>query len=1226
MDFNIDNYISNLQYINKDFNSLWEEILETVPKLTNKWDPNESNESDPLVVLLKELGIISDKVNYNTDKNILESFPDLLTQLRTAYSVFNSLGYNPNWYRSATTTINIIYNGGTENKSYIEVNESDLKGKEIIFPKFTSLCDDEKNIVYTTLEDVTFKLGEITQKSVRAIEGTLNNYEINGSTLITADNLDNENKLYFTQNNIAQNGIYISNTEDFKNFDIDEYNRIELKDRISTPTIAKDTLWKRVDNLYQYLPVSYVFKFGIDPSNGSNYIQFPEDVGTLINDGIYIKYILSNGEAGNIKKSALSTFLDTNFSISAGSITTTDEDGNSSSVEENVVIKNFTINNALASQNGKDPETISEMRNNYQKIVGTFNTLVTLRDYENYIYTYENNLGENLVSNIRVSDRTNDLYDYIPYVSLEESGDENTKEIPAPEGKDGLTVYDLRLYPLSAKSVISSKSDYDKTFEYGQKEIQNRIINATDDVKCISHSYKADIGQPIIVNYDIIGQIYLQKTVSKSEAQEIKSNIDLAIYQNFNARKLSFGEAIDYSTLVSVVKNADPRIQYVAINPISYEVDENSLSQTRDEKFVSSGYDVTKRSILKGLTPWTQFDTFKYQWGQTNNKKAPTKITIEEKDRKQNFIKSYVKVLDKNAQSYKVKKNESFNFILPEYVSKTAYSNYFYLVNNIELKANVPHTLEGNEKIEIYEERPWKTEAGEYIKDPKAKLAATLKAGTIVRSNLDIETHEITNALNMGSKYILEVVDKNISEIKNTAIIGKAVETPRIKIATNSIGLLKYLRALANGEVNTYKSLKNGSAINAGYLLNMGEYLMWANDTDPVLEVGLIGEGNTIIASGGISFPSDNPTAGLIITGNEDIDKIDFITVNSNILTCQTNVLYSLGEGNTIKATKNGNDVTLFSNIGNNPEYPFYIDADTIIYQNENEAEGTITGVAKDDLIHGLLTLKILSSPDTSQTLLKDATTEQIIEILNLDVNDLTPKTITSIPYEGNNSFYTNAVLEYAGGAGLYLTDKEADILEFLTYINTSNIDFSTYFKTLNQEKITALVPGVENELFIFPAIFRNDNSQNIIRNVIIKNKGQSLKLNSIYIDKEGNIQKASERTAEIYGLDQIGPIYKVVNEAVYYQDENNPTVKVNTIELSSEGYRILQPSEIYVIDFNVVTQPSDEELIKDPTDASTFFRKEHPYNRYVIPKLKDSDDLGNALTNLTISSLSIKE
>ena len=74
------NPLSNLSYTNKDFNSIYVELLDLVKQLTYKWDPSISNESDPGNILLKLDAIIGDKNNYNIDKNILENFPETLTQ------------------------------------------------------------------------------------------------------------------------------------------------------------------------------------------------------------------------------------------------------------------------------------------------------------------------------------------------------------------------------------------------------------------------------------------------------------------------------------------------------------------------------------------------------------------------------------------------------------------------------------------------------------------------------------------------------------------------------------------------------------------------------------------------------------------------------------------------------------------------------------------------------------------------------------------------------------------------------------------------------------------------------------------------------------------------------------------------------------------------------------------------------------------------------------------
>ena len=72
-------YLDTTSYTNKDFRSIWPELLELVNDLTDKWDPNNSNEADPGVALLKLKAFVADKLNYNIDKNTLENFPSSVT-------------------------------------------------------------------------------------------------------------------------------------------------------------------------------------------------------------------------------------------------------------------------------------------------------------------------------------------------------------------------------------------------------------------------------------------------------------------------------------------------------------------------------------------------------------------------------------------------------------------------------------------------------------------------------------------------------------------------------------------------------------------------------------------------------------------------------------------------------------------------------------------------------------------------------------------------------------------------------------------------------------------------------------------------------------------------------------------------------------------------------------------------------------------------------------------
>ena len=76
----VNNPLSSMSYTNKDFQTIYPELLEAAKNLAKNWDPTISNESDPGVVLLKLSAIIGDKNNYNIDKNVLENYPETYTQ------------------------------------------------------------------------------------------------------------------------------------------------------------------------------------------------------------------------------------------------------------------------------------------------------------------------------------------------------------------------------------------------------------------------------------------------------------------------------------------------------------------------------------------------------------------------------------------------------------------------------------------------------------------------------------------------------------------------------------------------------------------------------------------------------------------------------------------------------------------------------------------------------------------------------------------------------------------------------------------------------------------------------------------------------------------------------------------------------------------------------------------------------------------------------------------
>lgn len=368
----------SISYTNLDFSSIYIELLELVKKLTYRWDPSISDESDPGVILLKLSALIADKCNYNIDKSILEAFPLSVTQDANAQQLYEQLGYYMNWYESAT--VPVILN-------WTQATAKDEEVKSYTIPKFTIITDDEDKINYALIgvegaSDIVVSDGIITTdaKELRmiAMEGTPVNYTYLGQdTVITAQMVDKDtHRIYFDTPWVAQNGVFITNTK--------QNNYAE---------------WKRVNNIYEQSYAELRYKFGYDNYSDSCYLEFPDNYSELFGDGIEITYMQIDEKYSDIPAQTLEKFL-------VG--VTPVEDSSVVLNQSNVAIKNY-----YKATGHKNKEDINEAYENYKKTVGTFHTLITLRDYLNYIRSTE----LDICSNAFVCDRTNDIQSTYKIVS-----------------------------------------------------------------------------------------------------------------------------------------------------------------------------------------------------------------------------------------------------------------------------------------------------------------------------------------------------------------------------------------------------------------------------------------------------------------------------------------------------------------------------------------------------------------------------------------------------------------------------------------------------------------------------------------------------------------------------------------------------------------------------------------------------------------------------------------
>ena len=578
----------------KDFYQIWNELLETASKISERWDPTSTNESDPGIVLLKVLTAVADKLNYAVDANTLEAFMPSAAQVESMRKLTDMLGYNMKYFRSATTDVQISYT----------LPETSPIDKQIYIERFTNIKDIDETINYVTLKRVYLN-AENTTKIVTCMEGELVECETEDDNIISMLQLDDNNRYFLPETQVAENGIFVTSINDG----------------------YESTEWDKVDNLNTQSLGTHCFKFGFDSKTNLPYIQFPDDISTIIEDGLKIKYIRTKGASGNISAKTLSK-------LSQPSNWANEEDAeaeaeNSDASTDYYNVDNYTAINLTAAKNGSDIETLTDAYNNYKRTIGTFDSLITCRDYMNKIYqmTVDDMNTTPLVSNIIVSDIRDDINKALTFCTFGKYGieynnvakkfdyssidnnhtytstawsdfiktvteDQVGQLYKVTADGDASTIlgyytcvfdgnnytmiklsteeidhFDLVFYPFKNTYGLNTKTEYVKSFKYDESNLLD-IKNGLEENKTISHKIVSPEPDDIacIKNYyNLNAKITTNYKVNVVEQTSILANIFTKLYEKFNARQVDFGEELSYDAILETIQDADPRIKNVSL-------------------------------------------------------------------------------------------------------------------------------------------------------------------------------------------------------------------------------------------------------------------------------------------------------------------------------------------------------------------------------------------------------------------------------------------------------------------------------------------------------------------------------------------------------------------------------------------------------------------------------------------------------------------------------------
>lgn len=888
--------ISNQSYTNKDFESIYTELLDLCKKISNKFDPSSSNESDPFVVLLKLMGFIGDKINYNVDKNTLERFITSATQESSMSELCDMLGYYRHYYKAASVDVTFT--------------SSSAVSSELTIDKYQVVNDGtDDSVDFVTCEDAKILMNsKVSSSKVRALQGTLKDLTILDSTNITLDNLDEDNRIYFSESNVAENGIFFNDVLSYSDDSVDD-----------TSSSSNSNAWKRSTNLNLEINGTNVFKFGYDSVKQLPYLEFPTWISEIWGSSQSIKYIVTNGVNGTISSGTLNSTI-------------------TKSVDD--IEYTITASNVSSSVSGKDPETIDESYSGFKKTIGTFDTLVSCRDYANYIYNMMYDDGTPVVSNVHVEDRRTDLnyggkvltYDkygthFTPYSTLQ-----STQKI---------TNSDLCIYPLKPTTDtlfngVNAIKNYNTTFTpyLSNNQVDSVITNELEDSKTISQNYKEFDDDDVVLLKNKLALNATIATTSKvnySERQSILSNVSSALKQSFNAREVDFGEEIPFDSILNCIKNSDSRISNVSMYEptLSTYYVTASGSEFKLESNSDTMKNIVAKNILAGTVPLYKYeDDFNIDWNQSGGVISDNVISVS--------TKANIKASSLNS-GYTLLQNEVIQLLAPNYISKVQYvygvsyilglksdssvveSNFKYQLSSIgnseltnasfnEIKEKlskcdylITYRTDTNQQIITtiyYNYTNNGTIMGREIKFTNGKYTSQsedIYGGIILYPNFDMNTNAndsdkeidgVKYKFNyLGTSDTLDIQCINQLLITNSCYVGFILKDTTKEITQVLLDDEEYMFVVSEDEktLNVYSS---GTSIKLPNNFSLSNYVMSVSDIDisDILNNGVF----ALIDGGYVSLYQASSENSILIKENQIITLLEGDKIQGNITTNDT--------------------------------------------------------------------------------------------------------------------------------------------------------------------------------------------------------------------------------------------------------------------------------------------------------------------------------------------------
>ena len=368
-------YKGVVNYTSRDYQSILQDFKNAVPTLTDLWKPEA--EADPGMVLLKVLASLGETLGVNTDWLANEIFAPSVSQRKNAEKIFGLIGYELGFYTAARTEVTFTNNSSISLSLDFGFNGNNFS----TLNAYNDITGASRTITYNILP-LTNKYGATETRSRREVVSTNLNVFADSDPVtlapgesVTRVAIEGELRSYSVSVHDVKNNNYIIKLPS-QHLDT---TAVWIKARAtSTSETFLETQWIQCANPAEFIVPEP--RFSVTYDNYSNaQIQISNYLNQLENyDSNYlvVYWIDCSGVIGCVSEDVLSNYLQAKPS-------TIPEDNSG-----DITISNLSNTIELPNTHtvtGKSPETAKQAYQNSRNYINTFDSLVTLPDYQRFL-------------------------------------------------------------------------------------------------------------------------------------------------------------------------------------------------------------------------------------------------------------------------------------------------------------------------------------------------------------------------------------------------------------------------------------------------------------------------------------------------------------------------------------------------------------------------------------------------------------------------------------------------------------------------------------------------------------------------------------------------------------------------------------------------------------------------------------------------------------------------